>query len=116
MEEKRRHNGKFNPFIDTLKSVVHLLIQEREKKRRCILLHGNANSGKTTFLKILGEIFKAYDERATGQRFGLQIRSLDRNPSVCTSDEWKLTNLNANSIDETKRKLEGHGTIHEEKG
>ncbi len=71
IEESRKHDGKCNPFVDTLKSVTSLLIQERETKRRCILFHGNANSGKTSLLNILREIFGAYDERATGQRFGL---------------------------------------------
>ena len=50
--EARSNNGGYNPFADVCVSAVQLFIQKREKKRRCIFLHGNANSGKSTLLNI----------------------------------------------------------------
>ena len=114
--EAHSNDGSYNPFADTCVSAVQLFIQKREAKRRCIMLHGVANSGKSTFLNIFKEIFQAYDERSTGQRFGVQLASSEHKPSLCVSDEWKAYHLKPSQIDETKRKLEGHGTIHEEKG
>ncbi len=67
--------GCHNPFVDTMKYFVYLFLHKMEAKRRCILLHGLANSGKTTLLNFFKEIFDAYDERTTGQRFGIQMKT-----------------------------------------
>ena len=67
VEEANSNKGGYNPFADVCISAVQLFIQKREHKRRCIMLHGVANSGKSTLLGIFKDIFYAYDERSTGQ-------------------------------------------------
>jgi hypothetical protein len=50
-----------NPYFSVIESVADLFLLETEPKRRTILLHGAPNSGKTTFIRHMREIFDGYD-------------------------------------------------------
>lgn len=101
-----------NPYYSILRSVVEFFLLETEPKRRTILLHGAPNSGKTTFIRHMREIFNGYDHRPA-VKFAVDMRRRDAAPSLVTSDEWALSNLNKANIDDTKRMLEGEGTLVE---
>ena len=84
------------------------------KKQRGILVHGYANSGKTSLLEIFREIFKGFRFRSQ-EKFAVQMRQRDRAPSLVVEDEWEPKHLHRGNIDKTKRLLEGQGGVFEEK-
>ena len=103
-----------NPYFSVIESVADLFLLESEEKRRTILLHGRSNSGKTTFIRLMREIFDGYDHRPA-VKFAADMRRRDSAPALVTSDEWAASNLNKANIDETKRMLEGEGALIEQK-
>ncbi len=103
-----------NPYFSVIESVADLFLLETEPKRRTILLHGAPNSGKTTFIRHMREIFDGYDHRPA-VKFAVDMRRRDAAPALVTSDEWATSNLNKANIDDTKRMLEGEGTLIEQK-
>ena len=60
------------------------------------------------------EIFDGYDHRPA-VKFAVDMRRRDAAPALVTSDEWATSNLNKANIDDTKRMLEGEGTLIEQK-
>ena len=103
-----------NPYFSIIYSVAEFFLLEAENKRRTILLHGAPNSGKTTFIRFMREIFDGYDHRPA-VKFSVDMRRRDAAPSLVTSDEWATSNLNKTNIDDTKRMLEGEGALIEQK-
>ena len=65
-----------------------MFIQEREKKRHTILLYGEPNSGKTSFLECCKTIFDGYDDRETNSKFGIQIKHKETKAALVIGDEW----------------------------
>ena len=50
-------------YYQILRAIAYLFLLRSEKKKRCILLYGVTNSGKSTISKYLSEIFTSYDMR-----------------------------------------------------
>ena len=61
--------SKDNVYRDIFYYIVYLFLKMSEKKRRCLCLHGVANSGKTTIAKFLKKIFTSHDYRTTHSVF-----------------------------------------------
>ena len=62
------------------------------------------------------QIFDAFDERPAGDRFSIQMKFRKTKSSLVVSDEYRGYHFKESKIDDTKRKFEGHGSIHETKG
>ena len=81
---------------------------ESEPKRRAILLYGLSNTGKTSFMACMKEIFDGFEYRPT-DKFAPDMRRRDAAPSLVVSDEWEIKHFNKANIDNTKRLFEGQG-------
>ena len=97
-----------NPYYSLLIGIVHLFVGGREKKRRTIILYGRHNTGKTSFMKCMKEIFDGFEYRPT-DKFAPDMRRRDAAPSLVVSDEWEIKHFNRANIDNTKRLFEGQG-------
>ena len=58
-----------NIYYDIFYYIVYLYLKMKETKRRCLCLHGVANSGKTTIAEFLKLIFSSHDYRTTNAAF-----------------------------------------------
>jgi len=113
-ENEVREHGKYNPYCDVLHAFADLFLIGTEKKRRSILCYGNSNSGKTSLGRIFKEIFDGFAFRSA-EKYAVQMRRRDCNPSLVVEDEWDGRNLNKGKIEDTKRLLEGSGSVIEQK-
>ena len=116
--EKREMNkddgGEFNPYYSLLLSITELFLCGTEPKRRAILLYGLSNTGKTSFMACMKEIFDGFEYRPT-DKFAPDMRRRNAAPSLVVSDEWEIKHFNKANIDNTKRLFEGQGGTVEQK-
>ena len=103
-----------NPYYSLLIGIVYLFVKGRENKRRTIILYGRHNTGKTSFMKCMKEIFDGFEYRPT-DKFAPDMRRRDAAPSLVVSDEWEIKHFNRANIDNTKRLFEGQGGTIEQK-
>lgn len=97
-----------NPYYSLLLSITELFLCGTEPKRRAILLYGLSNTGKTSFMACMKEIFDGFEYRPT-DKFAPDMRRRDAAPSLVVSDEWEIKHFNKANIDNTKRLFEGQG-------
>jgi len=87
-----------------------------ESKRGAVWLYGAPNSGKTTLLKMLAEIFYVIQYKQTRSRFDLDYEKEQKQPEFITIDEGAMkTFFTKSSLDDTKLFMEGQGYLHEVK-
>ena len=87
-----------------------------ESKRGAVWLYGAPNSGKTTLLKMLAEIFYVIPYKQTRSRFDLDYEKEQKQPEFITIDEGAMkTFFTKSSLDDTKLFMEGQGYLHEAK-
>lgn len=108
-QEMNKADGReFNPYYSLLLSITELFLCGTEPKRRAILLYGLSNTGKTSFMACMKEIFDGFEYRPT-DKFAPDMRRRDAAPSLVVSDEWEIKHFNKANIDNTKRLFEGQG-------
>ena len=57
-------SGIESPYYDIVRNLAEILILgEKDKKRRCLIFHGESDSGKTHIANYIGEIFDSYEYR-----------------------------------------------------
>ena len=99
-------------YYDIFYYIVYLFLKESEKKKRCLCLHGAANTGKSTIAKFLKEIFSCHDYRTTNSVFQQELTMNDAHIQLLVIDECTKGDLfSKKQLAETKRLLEGDGMM-----
>ena len=99
-------------YYDICYWIIYLFLKASEQKKRCLLLHGAPNSGKTTIAKYLAEIFISYDYRQTNSSFDELITLEASRVQLLVIDECNGSQLfSKKELEDTKHMLEGAGKL-----
>ena len=86
------------------------------QKRRCVILHGDADTGKSHIAKIMDKIFDSYMKNETKTNFDEKISNQEANCQLLIMNEANVFELfKKKNMARIKRLTEGQGTSLENK-
>jgi len=97
-------------------AIVKVMLLAMEDKRRCVILHGIADTGKTWITKIMHRIFKSYWKNETRGIYDEKITDREAHCQLLILNEANMMDLfKKKNMPAMKRLTEGDGWIIENK-
>ena len=110
-------SGIESPYYDIVRNLAEILILgEKDKKRRCLIFHGESDSGKTHIANYIRDIFDSYEYRDMRGIYSEKLSRKDAHKQVVIMNEANMWSLFGNKrLADTKLYLEGYGMAIENK-